>query len=175
MMSDDWDKILEMKWITASIREHFRFLLDTEGLKSWTWWRIESHRIKTKAPCCSVSHPLFLLIVASPTSPSQDSLPGPDAGPADHLLHHLHPRLCPAQPPAKEGGEEWRPRRSGQWRDGAGGTQEGGVCGFQLRTVTTHLRHQHRQGDAAVTVVWKEKKRSNLPRLRHTHTHTYLA
>lgn len=100
--------------------------------------------------------------------PTQDSISGPDSGPADYLLHYLHPGLCSAQSTAEEGGEKRRPRSSGQRWDGAGGTQEGGVCGFQFRTITTNLRQQHRQGDTTVTV---SEEATLLVSFTHSRTH----
>lgn len=106
--------------------------------------------------------------------PTQDSISGPDSGPADYLLHHLHPGLCSAQSTAEERGEKRRPRSSGQRRDGAGGTQEGGVCGFQFRTITTNLRQQHRQGDTTVTVSEEVSLLVSFTHSRTHNTHTYL-
>lgn len=63
---------------------------------------------------------------------SQDSIPGSDSEPADYLLHYLHPGLHSAQSTAEEGGIKRHPRSSGQWRNRAGGTQEGRVCDFEF-------------------------------------------
>lgn len=61
---------------------------------------------------------------------SQGCVPGPDSGPEDRLLPHLHPGLHPAEATTEGGGEKWNPRSPGQRQCGAGGAQEGGVCDF---------------------------------------------
>nr|XP_040033378.1 solute carrier organic anion transporter family member 1C1 isoform X3 [Gasterosteus aculeatus aculeatus] len=97
------------------------------------------------------------------TAYRHDSLPGSHSEPTDALLPRLHPGLHPARPTAEEGGEERRPRGSGQRRGGAGGAPEGGVCDFQCGPIAANGRQQHRQGDTAVTEAPRPPP--------HTHTH----